>query len=600
MKTNHTIPIGTLVLFSVLALFGCRKSDVRQPDVPVEVVVSVMVQLEDAKGSVIRTADAGDAQMIKEVVTLTGQGKYKVGETVKIAAGVKDDYTLLGYYFRYAKDYDAKKYPTDRASLLKATADGEFAFVVQADITVIAVVQKKEALPTPEEPKEDDEPLIQKEPFRLIPSVDVRYWKEQNQKAWDMIYPKIVRLSEEAEWEMIERYDWDLKFLYPALEEVLHTDTIYSGETNMISYLIAIRQARASDEGMEDQAIQMAYALADLAGNIVQIYPPFRQDTYPKNVSYPVYVDLPEGDYIQKVLIQIPEDPDKWYDLRLHDTLFDTRFYDAAKKIDKNERFYKFLPTLPNPNSYFVYYKLPKDLLWWNDETITRHVVERKTVDKAPIPGWTNTHFFNPDGTERRYGTMAYVALESVDKTYTVKMVLSNKSNAYRKGTIHAVVVRKTWIEQNRDIFEKLYLALNRSEAGEYDNRIEDMYSAGNAQVIFRGEENKEITLGIKCTERISGYVALPGAENYLVFYWQPEGESKLYFMTQDFSKVMNRLQERTDVPFGGFWAGSACTKNPNIECLDGWVGDYLPILGKNVLYEEFQTYMDGNGIFIE
>lgn len=608
MKTNHTIPIGTLVLFLFLALSGCRKSDVRQPYSPVEVVVSAMVQLEDVDGSVIRTADAGDEQMLKEVVRLTGQGKYKVGETVKIAAGVKDDYTLLGYYFRYTKDYDAKKYPIERAKLLKANTDGELAFVVQADITVIAVVQKKETLPVPEEPKEDDEPLIQKEPFKLISSVDVAYWKAQNQKAWDMIYPKIVRLSEEAEWEMIERYDWDLERLYPSLEEILHTDTIYSGETNLMSNIIQIRQARAAVNRDPSQAIRMAYALADKSGNIVQIYPPFRQDTSGRHCRYPVYVDLPEGDYIQKVLIQIPEDPDRWYDLRLHDTLEESNvsaygwFYSNKNRIDKNERFYKYLPTLPNSNSYFVYYKLPKDLLWWNDETITRHVVERKSVDKAPIPGWTNTHFFNPDGTERRYGSLSAVFLESVDKIFTAKMTLSNKSNAYRKGTIHAMVVRKTWIAQNRDIFEKLYLAVNRSEVGEYDNRIEDMYNAGNAQVIFRGEENKEITLGIKCTERTPASIAVPGHDNYLVFYWQPEGENKLYFMTQDFSKVMNRLQERTDVPFGEFWAGSnngVDDQTRNIDWLDG-TNNYQPIIGPNVLYEEFQTWLNGNGVWIE
>lgn len=611
MKTVGKCMVGRYALCSIammmFTLLGCNKKDVLKPDVPASVsaVVSAMVQQEDAKGSVIRTADAGDEQMVKEVVRLTGQGKYKVGETVKIAAGVKDGYTLVGYYFRYTKDYDSKRYPIDRAKLLKANTDGGLAFVVQADITVIAVVQKKETLPVPENPKEDDEPLIQKEPFRLIPSVDVRYWKEQNQKAWDMIYPKIVRLSEKEEWEMIERYDWDLMRLHPELEEVLHTDTIYSGETNLISYWINIRQARAAVNRDPSQAIRMAYALADLSGNIVQIYPPFRQDTSGKNVSYPVYVDLPEGDYIQKVLIQIPEDPDKWYDLRLHDTLKEYqlygRFYSIKEKIDKNERFYKYLPTLPNPNSYFVYYKLPKDLLWWNDETITRHVVERKSVGKAPIPGWTNTHFFNPDGTERRYGSMAAVFLESVDKIFTAKMTLSNKSNAYRKGTIHAMVVRKTWIAQNRDIFEKLYLAGNNSQTGEYDNRIEDMYSAGSTQVVFKGEENKAITLALKCTQRIEGFIALPGAKNFLVFYWQPEGEDKLYFMTQDFSKVMNRLQERTDVPFGEFWAGSnngVDDQTRNIDWLDG-TNNYQPIIGPNVLYEEFQTWLDGNGVYI-
>ncbi|MDY3104564.1 MAG: hypothetical protein SOW45_07695 [Prevotella sp.] len=604
MKTNHTIPMGTLVLFSVLALFGCRKSDVRQPDVPVEVVVSAMVQLEDAKGSVIRTADAGDAQMVKEVVSLTGQGKYKVGETAKIATGVKEDYTLLGYYFRYTKDYDSKRYPIDRAKLLKANADGGLAFVVQADITVIAVVQKKEALPTPGEPKEDDEPLIQKEPFRLIPSVDVRYWKEQNQKAWDMIYPKIVRLSEEEEWEMIERYDWDLMRLHPELEEVLHTDTIYSGETNLISYWINIRQARAAVNRDPSQAIRMAYALADKSGNIVQIYPPFRQDTSGKNVSYPVYVDLPEGDYTQKVLIQIPEDPDKWYDLRLHDTLKEYQlygeFYRIKEKIDKNERFYKYLPTLPNPNSYFVYYKLPKDLLWWNDETITRHVVERKTVDEAPIPGWTNTHFFNPDGTEMRYGVLANMGLKKNDGGQ-LKMNLSNKSNAYRRGTVHAVVVRKTWIAQNKDILEKIWEVCNSRSAGSADNRVEEIREAGKVDVTFRGEESKEVSIDLYCPQGPNGEVSLPGCNYYLVFYWQPEGESKLYFMTQNFSKVLNRLQERIDVPFGEFWAGSnngVDDQTRNIDWLDG-TNNYQPIIGPNVLYEEFQTWLNGNGILI-
>lgn len=621
MTAKKTILI---VLFSALALFGCRRSDVRHPDVPVEVIVSAMVQQEDAKGSVIRTADAGDAQIVKEVVTLTGQGKYKVGETAKIAVGVKDDYTLVGYYFRYAKDYDAKKYPTDRASLLKATADGEFTFVVQADITVIAVVQKKEA-----QGPDEDEPLVQKEPFKLIPSVDVAYWRAQNQKAWNMIYPKIVRLSEKEEWEMIEKYEWDVRQLFPTLEIALHTDTLYSGETNLMSYDISLKGHQMEDNKhirLGDDMLQarVAYALSDMSGNIVQIYPPFRIDLSSPGKHFPAFVDLPTGDYLQHVLIQIPEDPGKWYDLRMHDK-YDAEAYMLVRKgTDPSKEIYEYLAYIDPITRFLESKPLPKHLMYWNEKTITRHVVERRSLDRAPVPGWRDVIIRDArdKGKEYRYGYIGAIDIIYPNSHYELEMNLSNKSNAYRRGTVHAVVVKNNWIAQNHDLAKYVFNTLIEVDYKPHDvylpslgdNLRNHWIEVASQSVTFNGEEEITIKMNIdnidenidaKITGEYKGgggsVSGMPGENNYLVFYWEPEGENHYYCMIQDFSKVMNRMQERIDVPFGEWWWGYDVYKN-NLRYIDDYGYGQASALNPdpNAIFDEMWSFEDGNGISVQ
>ena len=536
------------------------------------------VTLIDPEGQELKRDTLENDQKANDYIMVKGLGNYLKNEKIFVSFLITDENYILK---EVSLEYSDALYP--KKNLFEESADfsiKEYGYMVDvvSDVFVNIVLQ-------------------QKEQFHTISTVDEAYWKAQNQRAYNEIYPHIVKLSEAEEDGLFDKWEWGLKTLYPALDEVLHADTLYSGEVNMISYRLGIKvhQSNAGEKNGEgNYQIRMAYALADMNGNIVRIFPPFRQDAWPKCVNYPVFLeDLPEGDYIQKVLIQIPEDPGKWYDLYIHDSLSDSHFPDIKEYIDPSLEWQQYV------RGGGVYIKpLPRHLLWYNNKTLTRHVVKRKTEAAPPVPGWTNSHFFDNAGNEIRYGSMGSLYLYAY-KNYKINLKLTNKSNAYRKGTVHAVLVHNPWIAQNKEMLDELEKALeHRAPKGNVSNGEVFYEEMGLAEIVFNGEEEKEIAIKIKTRTQDSAYNELPGSDNYIVFYWQPDGSDERFFMNQDFSKVLNRMQDRTDVPFGEWWTGSAKAEN-NIEYLDGW-NNFKPIIGENVLFEEFQIFQDGNGVMIQ
>lgn len=625
---------------------------------------SVMIRLETEEGQLIGLYRKED-ERVKGIVEINGDGSYKKGERVRISvkgtaengtahgpasggggetdgevdggvvsvnntgntgnntggttgddtgddAGAQtgDDkreetgavqHRVVGYYFGYTEPggYDVKSFPKERAGLLPLNPEVGIGFVMQSSITVYVVVEEKVI-------KEEEEPVVQKEPFKLVPGVDEGYWRAQNRKAWDLIHPKIVRLSEEEEDEIIRRYVWRLDKLYPALDEVLHTDTLYTGEPNMMSYRIMIKESNGNDDPA--WTIRMAYALADMNGNIVQIYPPFRQSTYPMPVNWVAFVDLPEGDYIQKVLINIQEEPDKWYDLRMHDMI--THSHIAYTKAIRER--------VENGLGIKVETPLKQSELYYNERNLVRHVVARKSQSTPPIPSWHHAVIKDETGKEWRYANSAAITLFGYhDNSITVK--LSNKSNAYRKGRVYACLTRKHWIMQNIDMAKFIHKALldiyykGVNLVGQDKNFEEFIYPLGSEEVIFRGEETVQAVIragdikkALYMAEHRYGLDELPGCKRYIVFFWQPDGEDKLYFMTRDFSAVLNRIQERTDVPFGEWWTGSPGKFKPNAIWIDGVENDHTEfpdLVNRNpemVFEEEQPDYTNGNGLFVQ
>lgn len=430
---------------------------------------------------------------------ITPIGLHEIGEEVKVEIFMNEGYSLEGVYFNYSsREYDL---PKSESNMFTSKI---FSIVMKGDIEIIPIV--------------NDE--WKKRQFKRISLVDDRYWREQNRKAYNEIFPKIKHVSDQDAFYLIHMN-------YPAISEVLMSKTLYTNEVNYFSqnlwnYNWRDQNGDALLETEDEQkAYRIAFALADENEEIVEIYPPVYWGMSPMNFTVPCYVTVPPGKYKQKMLINTPDNRNVWIDMPL------TCVIDGLSK-DEN-----------NPWGYPLFHQLdvPKES-WYDNSWAVKYVVDRAN-DNDSAPVWHNLRIYRLNWEEVVPASNLGKYPIGGDKEYEIEFFLSEYSNQRRRGKIIIMQENRVYFDPNNQFCQMKEMAYKPNKKGQ--RLTSYSFKVGEGIVVSGTNQPQRVKVKIiKTWGEYTGYFHEPG----LVLYWQEEGKSELVQINGSGHDIINRIQK--------------------------------------------------------
>ena len=554
MRSGNKIDVriwGVMTLV-VLSLGACRKELPNQPTPQPKnerYRVSVLLLTPEEIVKKQRGPEFYGSVEVDRVVLSGSFGTKEKGQKATVTIQPKEGYVLNGVYFAYEKGkYPVDQFPTTPDRAIKGKNNIEVS--VQGDLKVIAIL---------------DEKHYEQLPYAKNVHVNEAYWKEQNQKAWNLIYPKL-RKDKDYKWFQEQLLD-----AYPALKNSMKSNIIYRGEPNIMAWNIGNREDERGKSFPKEQCYQVAYALANKAsGELLEIYPPVWWIGCDGAVGTVVFPTIPEGEYQIRLLMSFPYMHDEWYDVPLLDFLafhWDQRVVDGLNNGFKFEDLF-----LPGRKQYEQFASLDYEDLYFTEEIRDIKVEERNSPDKLPIPRWRKARCFMRG--ERRIFYRPFLTMGIPDRVF---ITLSNGCNQGMRGTVQAVWLQNHHMTKNLEVIDHYQEVIKKamySNVGEYPypmalRKAEDLI--GEIQVeLAPNEDSREISLSLnrKATKirdkrMIDG--ANEGVDGHVVFYWKPEGSNERFFMQQANHHGLN-LQEKSSYAFDAWWSYSNPQQNPQLE----------------------------------
>ncbi|MDD7318034.1 MAG: hypothetical protein PUG74_05035, partial [Prevotellaceae bacterium] len=554
---KYTVLWGVTAML-ILALGACKKELPNQPEPPKpqpkteQYRVSVLLLTSEQVAKKEQGLEYSEPVELDRAVLSGSFGEKEKGQKATVTIQPKEGYILKGIYFAYDKgQYPGDQFPTGPEKAIRDKNEIEVA--VQGNLKVITIL--------------DEEPYVQQSYTKNV-LVNESYWKEQNQKAWNMIYPNIRKEDYNTTKRWMER-------VWPNMRNLVKTDTIYTEEPTVMAWALRTAYLANSKEVKSNEILyRVAYALADQSGNIVEIYPPAYWDTCPGAIQGTVvFPTVPEGEYQERVLVNLVGEKE-WYDLPILEMHAINNLPNNPKVFPAFDTYYYKL-FKPGVKVYKWGEVMDQKDLWTSDKVRIRKVIRRNSQDALPVPRWSKPKMYSSTTpspqTKLIYLETGLGAFYYARETKSIELEITNGCNQRMKGEIVCVVRQKHWHDQNLDDLDYAQRKLKEVmetidpvgySQGEYEpnNLVLWEVELGRASVSIKPSADGEVAV-IPCDGTLVDKYPSPRLMTNLnsddfTFYWVPEGSAERFFMMQANHKALN-LQEKSSIPWDGWFIGS-------------------------------------------